>query len=70
MFFASNATNLVTGDTNGAFDLFVRDLAAGTTSLVSVNHAGTASGNSDSRAFASSPDGRYVLFDRCERLGC
>ena len=34
--FDSDATNLVPGDTNGMADVFVRDLAAGTTERVSV----------------------------------
>ena len=34
--FTSAATNLVAGDTNGIADVFVRDLQAGTTTLVSV----------------------------------
>src|SRR5438552_18756272 len=33
------------------------------TSLVSVNNAGTASGNSGSYAIAMTPDARYVLFE-------
>lgn len=43
--FMSRATNLVTGrDTNGTDDIFVRHLATGTTSLVSVNKTGTGTG--------------------------
>ena len=34
--FVSAATNLVVGDTNNIADVFVRDLQAGTTTLVSV----------------------------------
>jgi hypothetical protein len=67
--FASEATNLVPGDTNGFFDVFVRDLQAGTTELVSVGLGGVpANGNSgDSlggsiRGFAINADGRYVAF--------
>jgi hypothetical protein len=67
--FASEATNLVPGDTNGFFDVFVRDLQAGTTELISVGLGGVpANGNSgDSlggsiRGFAISADGRYVAF--------
>ena len=43
--FVSDATDLVATDTNGEFDVFVRDLKTGTTTLVSVNRAGTNSGN-------------------------
>jgi len=35
--FASLASNLVAGDTNGTWDVFVRDLVAGTTTRVSVS---------------------------------
>jgi Tol biopolymer transport system component len=38
--FLSLATNLVPGDTNGVMDAFVRDLATGTTSRVSVGASG------------------------------
>src|SRR5436309_1224897 len=39
--FASAASNLVPGDTNGAEDVFVRALHTGQTVRVSVNSAGT-----------------------------
>src|SRR5262249_29713275 len=38
--FVSGAANLVDGDTNGADDVFVRDLASGTITRVSVDSAG------------------------------
>jgi hypothetical protein len=45
--FTSGATNLVTGDTNGKWDVFVRDRQAGTTSRVSISSTGAqASGHS------------------------
>jgi Tol biopolymer transport system component len=41
--FTSKATNLASvTDTNGAYDIFVRDMVAGTTALVSINSSGTA----------------------------
>ena len=43
--FASDASDLVANDTNGANDVFVRDLQLGTTTLVSINRFGTGSGN-------------------------
>jgi Tol biopolymer transport system component len=49
--FASYATDLVAGDTNGAYDVFVRDRQAGTTERVSVSSGGE-QGNLNS----SSPD--------------
>ena len=44
-------------------DVFVRDLSAGTTTLVSVNAAGTAAGNRTSDGGTLSPDGTKVVFD-------
>lgn len=38
--FNSNASNLVTGDTNGVSDVFVRDLVNNTTTRVSVSSSG------------------------------
>jgi len=35
--FASRASNLVVGDTNGRWDVFVRDLVAGTTRRIGVS---------------------------------
>jgi Tol biopolymer transport system component len=61
--FTSPASNLVPGDTNQRADLFVRNLAARTTTLVSVNAAGTGSGNGDTEYGASfSPDGNLLAF--------
>lgn len=59
--FASSATNLVTGDTNGEGDVFVRDRRLGTTTRVSVGPSG-AEGDGASGAPAISADGRYVAF--------
>ena len=61
--FQSNASNLVPNDNNGASDVFVRDLVAGTISLVSVNTSGSGSGNGASQDPVVSSDGRYVSFD-------
>ena len=60
--FVSEASDLVASDTNGQPDVFVRDLQAGTTALVSVNQAGTASGNGRSEVPVISADGRFVAF--------
>ena len=60
--FASEATNLVAGDTNGASDIFVVDRQAGTTARVSVA-TGDIQGNGGSYAPAISADGRFVAFD-------
>ena len=60
--FHSNATNLVTGDINGKFDVFVRDRTAQTTTRVSVSSTG-AEGNHPSQHGKISADGRYVAFE-------
>jgi Tol biopolymer transport system component len=59
--FHSFASNLVGGDTNRAFDVFVRDRQSGTTERVSVATGG-AQGNGDSYSPSISADGRYVTF--------
>ncbi len=62
--FASDATNLVTGDTNGTTDVFVADLATSppTVTLVSVATGGTQS-NGSSFNPSISYDGRYIAFE-------
>jgi len=60
--FTSTATNLVEGDTNARRDVFVRDLAAGTTQRVSVSSSGAQSPDA-SYAPSISHDGRYVAFE-------
>jgi Concanavalin A-like lectin/glucanases superfamily/Bacterial Ig-like domain (group 3)/MBG domain (YGX type) len=59
--FASSATNLVAGDTNGATDIFVRDLDRVRTVRVSVATDGTQS-DGVSYAPAISATGRFVAF--------
>ncbi len=59
--FSSVESNLITGDTNGKFDIFVRDRMTDTTTRVSVSSAGTQA-NNDSRYASISADGRYVAF--------
>lgn len=61
--FHSTGFTLSPIDNNGRRDVFVRDLETGTTTLVSVNLAGTASGNGDSQKPTISADGRYVAFE-------
>jgi len=60
--FFSAATDLAPNDTNGQDDIFLRDIAAGTTTLVSLNHAGTGSADGDSTESEISDDGRFVVF--------
>ncbi|NJN95284.1 MAG: hypothetical protein HC875_14840 [Anaerolineales bacterium] len=59
--FESYASNLVSGDTNGVEDIFVRDWQTGQTSLISITSNGT-SGNAPSYTPSISADGRYVVF--------
>ena len=60
--FDSRATNLVSGDTNGLPDVFVRDTTNDATTRISVSSSGTQSDgvSTDPRI---SYDGRYVVFD-------
>jgi WD40-like Beta Propeller Repeat len=58
----SEATNLVSGDTNRIADLFVRDRAEGTTERVNVSSDG-AQANAESANAAITPDGRFVAFE-------
>jgi len=59
--FESWASNLVAGDTNGQYDIFVHDRLTGTTARVSVGSGG-AQGNLGSWGAAVSADGRFVAF--------
>lgn len=59
--FQSAATDLVLGDVNGKKDIFVRDLQAGTTALVSASAAGQQT-DAHSYAPAISGNGRSVYF--------
>ena len=59
--FQSDATNLVSGDTNGYTDVFVHDVRTGRTARVSVKADGT-QGNNDSGMPDISADGRFVAF--------
>jgi hypothetical protein len=59
--FQSDANNLVPGDYNGMRDVFVRDLAAGSTELISVDSNGV-QGNGSSYWASISSGGRFVAF--------
>ena len=60
--YTSGASNLVAGDTNGAWDVFLYDAVGRTTSRVSVA-AGDVQGNGASRGRALSSDGRWITYD-------
>jgi Tol biopolymer transport system component len=59
--FESEAGNLVSGDTNEGYDIFVHDRETGQTTRVSVAPDGTQA-NQESFSPAISADGRYVVF--------
>jgi len=59
--FESSADNLSKGDSNGVFDVFVRDRGLHRTGRVSVS-TGHVQGDSDSLSASISGDGRYVAF--------
>jgi Tol biopolymer transport system component len=61
--FASGATNLVAGDTNSGYDVFVRDRVAQVTRRVSVGPGGQqADGDTSSFSPTISAHGRFVTF--------
>lgn len=59
--FQSDASNLVTGDTNGQMDAFVRDRIKSETTRVSSSSGGI-QGNGSSGTPAISADGRFVVY--------
>ncbi len=59
--FRSSASNLVSGDTNGVSDIFIRDTQAGTTTRASVSSTGS-QGNGASYEAALSAGGGFVAF--------
>jgi hypothetical protein len=60
--FASTASNLVAGDTNGVSDVFLADLDTGAITRVSVAHGGVQA-NAASTGPAISGDGSTIAFD-------
>jgi hypothetical protein len=61
--FQSWARNLHNLDSSNDVDVFARNLTTGTTYLVSINTAGTGSGNDDSVNPVISSDGRIIAFE-------
>lgn len=59
--FQSRASNLVSGDTNGTWDVFVHDLQLHATTRVSVSSSGQ-QGDADATQPVISSGGRYVAF--------
>ena len=60
--FASAASNLVAGDTNGVVDAFLHDMLSGTTERVGLSASG-AQPNADCWPRVMSEDGRYILLE-------
>jgi Tol biopolymer transport system component len=60
--FDTIASNLVAGDTNGTYDVFVHDMITGMTARASVASDGT-QGNDRSYVPTLSSDGRYIVFN-------
>jgi Tol biopolymer transport system component len=60
--FASEAVDLVTGDSNGLKDIFVHDLKTGATTRVSLDSAGLQAADAEARRPAISASGRFVAF--------
>jgi Tol biopolymer transport system component len=59
--FESEASNLIRRDTNGVYDIFIRDRKRGTTRRVSVSSRG-GQANADSTYPAISANGRFIAF--------
>jgi Tol biopolymer transport system component len=66
--FASDASGVVPGDTNGVFDIFVRDLQANTTNRVSLRTGGFSEGARSSLFGSISADGKRVAFHSYSRF--
>ncbi|MBB3017927.1 Ca2+-binding RTX toxin-like protein [Microvirga lupini] len=60
--FASEANNLVPGDTNSSRDIFLKNLVTGAITRISTTAAGEQAGSGSSAPHIST-DGRYVVFE-------
>ena len=60
--FSSSATDLLPGINDGQYNVYVRDVVAGTTTLVNVNSTGTGSSAQAAYDPVITPDGRCVAF--------
>lgn len=65
--FRSRASTLVSGDSNGFFDVFIHDRQTGATTRVSVSSSGI-EGNGESIDPSNSADGRFVAFESIATL--
>ncbi len=66
--FASDATNLVTGDTNGSVDIFLRDVTGSTTTRESIRSDETQDFGDSGRP-AISADGTRIVFESAATMG-
>jgi uncharacterized delta-60 repeat protein len=60
--FESGATNLIAGDSNGFYDLFVKDMQTGALTCVSMTAGGVLANGANPQGGISA-DGRYVVFE-------
>lgn len=60
--FASSASNIIEGDTNGRYDVFVRDTVSQETTLVNVAMGGGFASQGANNHVEMTPDGKYVVF--------
>lgn len=61
--FRSNASDLVPGDNNSTWDIFLYDRQTGTTTLLTASQSGNQSGNNPSANPVFSPDGKVLVFE-------
>lgn len=61
--FATTSSDIVAGDTNGAADIFVRDMSTNVTVMASLANDGTQIPASTGDGFVISANGRYVVFN-------
>lgn len=60
--FESSAGNLVAGDTNGVYDIFLRDTFLLSTTRISVDSSGLEASGGDSFASQISPNGQFIAY--------
>lgn len=60
--FMTNASNLVTNDTNGYNDIYLKDTVTGTYTIVSVDSSGNQANNHSDVGPVISGDGEYVIY--------
>ena len=61
--FSSLSSNMVSGDTNGVTDIFLKDMLTGDVTRVSTTATGAQSSGGTSVVPSLTPDGRFLLFE-------